>query len=143
LLIGSASITIFFDEYCQESTISSLSLDYDPLPFTTADVVNVNDIYLSAQVAPPHRTDIGQQMKAILRYDSIRMRSAFAPNAHETFQTTRIHANISLVSSGIINLLLRSCLRFVKEESIVRNEKDDKGGVAKALGVCRCNTGQD
>jgi len=136
LLIGSASITIFFGEYCQELTISSLSLDYDPLPFTSGDVVDVNDIYLGVQAAPPHRTDIGQQMKALLRYNPIRMRSAFGSKAYETFQTTRIHANISLVSPGIINLLLKSCLRFVKEDPIVGDEKDDKGGVAKALGVC-------
>ena len=81
-------MSIFFVQYCQGLTISSLSIDFDPFPFTAGYVVNVNDTYLDVQVQPPHRTDIGRQVQAILRYDPIEMRPAFGPNTYEIYQDT-------------------------------------------------------
>jgi hypothetical protein len=70
-LIGHNQGMIFFALYCQGLTLTSFSIDYDPLPFTAGYVVNVNDKYLDVQVVPPHQTDVGRQVEAILRYDTV------------------------------------------------------------------------
>ncbi len=51
-------------------TISSLSIDFDPLSFTGGYVVNVNDNYIDVEVQPPHRADIGRQIINIF-FDTI------------------------------------------------------------------------
>ena len=61
-LIGCNPILIFLALYCQGLKITSLSIDYDPLPFTAGYVVNVDNKYLDVEVVPPHQTNINQQV---------------------------------------------------------------------------------
>jgi hypothetical protein len=89
LLIGTAPISIFFAKYCNGLKINSLSIDFDPLPFTAGYVVNVNKTYLDVQVKPLHQTDIGRHVRAILCYDPIHIRPAFGPNTYEIYQQHR------------------------------------------------------
>jgi hypothetical protein len=50
LLLGTSPSSIFSAYYCQQLTITSLSIDFDPLPFTTGYVANVSNTSLDVQV---------------------------------------------------------------------------------------------
>jgi hypothetical protein len=118
-LVGNFPIQILLVEYCQGTTISSLSIDFDPLPFTAGYVVNVNDTFIDVQVKPPHRADIGQQIDAILRYDPRQMRPAFGPNTYELYRARPITANTSLVSPGIVRLPITAPSEFIVGDPVV------------------------
>jgi hypothetical protein len=118
-LIGNSPTSIFTIQSCQDLTISSLSIDFDPLPFTAGYVIHVNDTYLDLQVKPPHRTDINQLVGAILRYDPIAMRPAFGPNTYEIYQTPSPNATTSLVSPGILRIPLTWPTKFLSGDPIV------------------------
>ena len=62
LLLGTIPTPVFLLRYCQQLTITALSVDFDPLPFTAGYVVNVTDTYLDLRVRPPHQADIGLQV---------------------------------------------------------------------------------
>jgi hypothetical protein len=117
LLLGTIPASIFEPYSCQQLTITSLSIDFDPLPFTAGYVVNVTNTYLDLQVQPPHQADIGRQVRAILRYDVKAMRPAFGPNTYEIYQRTDI--NTSLVSPGILRVPLTAPSHFVVGDAIV------------------------
>jgi hypothetical protein len=118
-LIGNSRSSIFLVEYCQGLTISSLSIDYDPLPFTGGYVINVNETYLDLQVELPHQTNINEQVQAILRYDPIEMRPAFGLNTYEIYQTPFPNSTTSLVSPGILRIPLNLPSKFVIGDAIV------------------------
>jgi hypothetical protein len=118
-LIGNSQSSIFSLESCQGLTITSLSIDFDPLPFTAGYVVNVNENYLDLQVKPPHQTNINQQVQAILRYDPIAMRPAFGLNTYEIYQPPSPNATTSLVSPGVLRIPLKSPAKFVVGDPIV------------------------
>jgi hypothetical protein len=118
LLLGTAPTTIFQPYSSQQLTITSLSIDFDPLPFTAGYVVNVTDTYLDLQVQPPHQADIGRQVQAILRYDVASMRPAFGSNTYEKYQTPP-NVNTSLVSPGILRIPLASRSEFIIGDAIV------------------------
>jgi hypothetical protein len=54
LLVGNNPLSAFIAEYCDGLKINSLSIDFDPFPFTAGYVVNVNDTYLDIEVVSPH-----------------------------------------------------------------------------------------
>jgi hypothetical protein len=118
-LIGNSPASIFALGFCQGLTITSLSIDFDPLPFTAGYVVSVNENYLDLQVTPPHQTNINQQIKGILRYDPVAMRPAFGPNTYEIYQKPSPNATTSLVSPGILRIPLSSPSKFVVGDPIV------------------------
>jgi hypothetical protein len=119
LLIGNAPIIIFFAEYCNGLTIRSLSVDFNPLPFTAGYVVNVNNTYLDVQVQLLHRTDIHRQVHSIFRYDPIEMRPAYGSKAYQIFQTPPTNVSTSLVSPGILRIPIRTRSQFVQGDPIV------------------------
>ena len=59
-LIGNEPITIFSVLYCNGLTLSSFSIDFDPLPFTAGYVVNTSDTYIDVAIQSPHRADVGR-----------------------------------------------------------------------------------
>ena len=118
-LVGNAPIQILLVQFCQGVTISSLSIDFDPLPFTAGYVVNVNDTYIDIQVKPPHQPDIGQPVDAILRYDPAEMRPAFGPNTYELYRSKPITTNTSLVSPGILRLPITSPSEFIVGDPVL------------------------
>ena len=118
-LIGNSPSSIFLVEFSQRLTITSLSIDYDPLPFTAGYVIHVNETYLDLQVIPPHQTNINQQVQAILRYDPMAMRPAFGPNTYEIYQTPFSNATTSLISPGILRIPLNSPSKFIVGDPIV------------------------
>jgi hypothetical protein len=118
-LIGNTPSSIFLVEFCQGLTISSLSIDYDPLPFTAGYVINVNETYLDLQVKSPHQTNVNEQVQAILRYDPIAMRPAFGLNTYEIYQTPFRNATTILVSPGILRIPLNFPSKFVVGDAIV------------------------
>ncbi len=118
-LIGYNQIAIFYILYCQGLTLTSFSIDYNPLPFTAGYVVNVDDKYLDVQVVPPHQTDIDRQVQAILRYDPVHMRPAFGPNTYEIYQIPSINANTTIVSPGVLRVPLAWPSKFLKQDPIV------------------------
>jgi hypothetical protein len=119
LLIGNSPSSIFFVEFCQGLIITSLSIDYDPLPFTAGYVIHVNETYLDLEVKPPHQTNINQQVQAILRYDPISMRPAFGLNTYEIYQTPFPNATTSLISPGILRIPLNLPSKFIVGDPIV------------------------
>jgi hypothetical protein len=118
-LIGDNEVSIFSAQYCQGLKLTSFSIDYNPLPFTAGFVVNLDNQYIDVQVIPPHQTEIGRQVHAILRYDPIEMRPAFGPNTYEIYQTPPDNANTSIVSPGIIRLPLRQPTKFLKRDPVI------------------------
>jgi hypothetical protein len=118
-LVGNVPITLFFTEYCNGLTIRSLSIDFDPLPFTAGYVVAVNDTYLDIQVQPPHRTDINRQVLGIHRFDPIEMRPAFGPNTYEIYQVPPANTNSSVVSPGVLRIPLQFRTKFAAGEAVV------------------------
>ncbi len=118
-LIGNAPSSIFTIQSCQGLTISSLSIDFDPLPFTAGYVIHVNETYLDLQVTPPHQTNINQQVGAILRYDPLAMRAAFGPNTYEIYQTPFPNATTTLISPGILRIPLTYSTKFLIGDAIV------------------------
>ena len=118
-LIGYNQGTILNAQYCQRLTLTSFSIDYNPLPFTAGYVVNVNDKYLDIQVVPPHQTDIDRQVFSILRYDPVHMRPAFGSNTYEIYQTTPTDANTTIVSPGVVRVPLSSSTSFREGDPVV------------------------
>jgi hypothetical protein len=118
-LVGNGPIQILLVVYCQGTTISSLSIDFDPLPFTAGYVVNVNDTFIDVQVKSPHRADIGQQVDAIMRYDPTQMRPAFGPNTYELYRAKPVASNTSLVSPGIVRLPITAPSEFIVGDPVV------------------------
>jgi len=118
-LVGNQSIPIFLSEYCQGLTIRSLSIDFDPLPFTAGYIVGVNKTYVDVRVVPPHRTDVGRQVHSMFRFDPIAMRGAFGSHAYQIFQTPPLNRTTTLVSSDVLRLPLHIQSKFVIGDPIV------------------------
>jgi hypothetical protein len=119
LLMGTSIMSIFYGQYCSEITISSLSIDFDPLPFTAGYVVNVTDTYLDVQIQPPHRTDINRQVQGLIRYDPTEMRPAFGSKTYNFYQIPPTNVSTSLVSTNILRIPLASATQFIVGDAIV------------------------
>ena len=119
VLVGTEPISIFLAQYCAGLNITSLSIDFDPLPFTGGYVVNVSDSYLDIRVQPPHRTDINRKVHSIFRFDPLQMRPAFGSNAYQIFQTPPHNANTSLVSTGVLRIPIQTRFHFLVGDPIV------------------------
>jgi hypothetical protein len=119
LLLLNSSSGVFWIQNSQTIMISSLAIDFDPLPFTAGYVVNVTSNYLDVQIVPPHRADVGQQVAAILRYDPTLMRPAIGSSAYEIYQTAPANSSTTLVSSGILRIPLASGTAFAVGDAIV------------------------
>ncbi|CAF1469478.1 unnamed protein product [Rotaria sp. Silwood1] len=119
LLVGNLPVAMLKPLNCRGVTISSLAIDFDPLPFTAGYVMNVNTSYLDLQVIPPHKADIGRQVRAILRYNPVMMRPASGPNTYEIYQTPPSNVYTSLISNGILRIPLTSSTKFVVGDPIV------------------------
>jgi hypothetical protein len=119
-IIGHDSIGIFVALFSQGVKITSFSIDFDPLPFTAGYVVDVNEKYLDVQVVPPHQTDVGRQVMAILRYDPVKMRPAFGSQTYEIYQHPFPNdTNTTIVSPGVLRLPLVKATQFQKGDPIV------------------------
>lgn len=118
-LVGYNQVSIFNAQNCQGLTITSFAIDYDPLPFTAGDVVQVNDTYLDIQVVSPHRADVDRQVQTILRYDPVQQRPAHGLNTYEFSQTPPTHGNTSLVAPGVLRLPLASPSQFLLRDPVV------------------------
>ena len=119
LLVGNKPMILFFAQYCNGLTIRSLSIDFDPLPFTAGYIVDVNDTYMDVRVQPPHRIDIDQRVLSIYRFDPIEMRPAFGPNVNEMYQVPPIDRNTSIVSPGVVRIPLSIKTKFTVGEPVV------------------------
>ena len=119
LLIGTTTASIFFGKYCQGLTISSLSIDYYPRPFTAGYIVNVNDSYLDVKIQPPHEPDIDRRVHSLFRYDPVAGRPAFGPNAYQVYQKVPKYGNTSLVSPGVLRIPLQYRTKFAVGDTVV------------------------
>ena len=119
LLVGNSIMSIFYGAYCDGLTIASLSIDFDPLPFTAGYVVNVTDSYLDVQIQPPHRADINRKVQGLIRYDPIDMRPAFGDNTYNFYQVPPKDVNTSLVSPGILRIPLQAPAKFVVGDAVL------------------------
>jgi hypothetical protein len=119
LLIGTAPISIFYGKYCEGLTISSLSIDYYPRPFTAGYVVTVNDTYLDVEIQSPHEPDIDRQVVSLFRYDPVARRPAFGSSAYQFFQQPPQNIHTTLVSNNTIRIPLKYRTKFVVGDSIV------------------------
>ena len=118
-LIGNQPLQVFLVQYSEGITISSMSIDFDPLPFTAGYVVHVNDTYIDVQIEPPHRADIDRRIQYILRYDPIHMRPAFGPNTYAIYQDPPINGNTSLVSDNVLRMPLTVPSQFAVGDAVV------------------------
>ena len=119
LLVGNSIMSIFFGEYCTRLTITSLSIDFDPLPFTGGYVVNVTDTYLDVEIQPPHRPDVNRKVQGLIRYDPTEMRPAFGSQTYNFYQVPPSNANTSLVSTNILRIPLQAPAKFIVGDAIV------------------------
>jgi hypothetical protein len=119
LILGTVPTSLFTIISSQGITISMLSIDFDPLPFTAGYVTSVSSSYLVMQVVPPHKADVGQQIEAILRYDVSLMRPATGPNAYEAYYTPTPTMNTSLVGNGTLRVPLGYTSSFVVGNAII------------------------
>jgi len=117
-LIGNVPITIFWVVFGSGVTIRSLSLDFDPLSFTGGYVVNVNDAYIDVRIQPPHRADVGRQIKFIIRYDLAEMRPAFGPNTY-AFYPPATNVSTTLVSENVLRMPFAVPSNFVVGDAVV------------------------
>jgi hypothetical protein len=119
-LIGNQPIRMFSIQYCEGLIITSLSIDFDPIPFTAGYVLNVTDTYLDIRIQPPHRPDVGQQIQYILRFDPVDMRIAYGPNTYDIYQNPPANASkTSLVSTNILRLPLLLPSQFVVGDAVI------------------------
>ena len=109
-LIGNVPMTIFIAQFGEGLTIRSLSIDFDPLPFTGGYVVNVSDTSIDIQIQPPHRIDVAYQVGSLLRYDPIELRPAFGPKTYVYYPTAPM--NSSIISTDIVRIALTSVSQF-------------------------------
>ncbi|CAF2825152.1 unnamed protein product [Rotaria sp. Silwood2] len=119
LLVGTSIICIFYAQYCNGLKINSLSIDFDPLPFTAGYIVNVTDNYLDVEIQPPHRTDINRQVQGLIRYDRKEMRPAFGSKTYHFYQVQPTNINTSLVSTSILRIPLTSRTELTIGDAIV------------------------
>ena len=119
LLVDNKPISIFLAEYCDGLIIRSLSIDFDPFPFTAGYLVNVTDTYLDLKIVPPHRADINRRVSSIFRFDPVAMRGAFGPKAYQIFQTPPDNVSTTLVSPDILRLPIRRRYQFAEDDPIV------------------------
>ena len=118
-LIGTNPVAIFSAHLCQDLTLVSFSIDYNPLPFTAGYVVKVDRKFLDVQIVTPHRTDVGQRVHGFHRYDPIQRRPAFGPNTYGIYQKPPTDNTTTIVSPGILRLPLAAPLQFVEGDPIV------------------------
>ena len=109
-LIGTVPMTMFIAQFGQGLTIRSLSIDFDPLPFTGGYVVNVSDAFIDIQIQPPHQIDVAYQVGSLLRYDPVEMRPAFGPNTYVYYPS--VPMNSSAISTDILRVTLTSASQF-------------------------------
>lgn len=118
-LVGNKPMGLFFAQYCNGLTIRSLSIDFDPLPFTAGYIVDVNDTYMDVRVQPPHQIEINQRVLSIYRFDPIEMRPAFGSNVNEMYQVPPLDRNTSIISPGVVRIPLSKKTKFSVEEPVV------------------------
>ncbi len=118
-LVGHVPMMTFFAQYCNGLTIRSLSIDFDPLPFTAGYIVNVSDTYLDIQVQPPYRTDVNRRALGIHRFDPVEMRPAFGPYTYEIYQIPPINASTTIVSPGVVRILMAFQTKFAVGKAVV------------------------
>ena len=119
LLIGTTPTSVFYSKYCHGLTISSLSIEYYPHPFTAGYLVTVNSTYLDVKIQPPHQADAGRQVVSLFRYDPIAMRPAFGLNAYQFYQQPPHDVNTSLISEDIVRIPLKYRTKFVVGDAVV------------------------
>ncbi|CAF0969010.1 unnamed protein product, partial [Adineta ricciae] len=110
---------IFFAQYCQGLTLTSLSIDFDPYPFTAGYVVNATNTYLDVQIQSSHRADVNRRVLGLIRYDPIEMRPAFGSHTYNFYQVPPTSANTSLVSTDILRIPIASQTDFHRGDALV------------------------
>ena len=119
LLIGTTVHSIFYAEYCHGLTISSLSIEYYPHPFTAGYLVAVNNTYLDVKIQPPHEPDAGRQVVSLFRFDPVAMRPAFGLSAYQFYQQPPQDVNTSLISANVVRIPLKYRTKFVVGDAVV------------------------
>jgi hypothetical protein len=127
LLLGTVSMTVFTAQYGVGLTISSLSIDFDPLPFTAGYIVNVTDTYVDVKIQPPHQISIENQIGSLMLYDPIEMRPAFGPNTYVYYPTAPM--NSSIVSTGILRITLTSASQFIIGDAVLARYANERRAI--------------
>lgn len=108
LLLGQSQRSIFTADVALGLIITSLSIDFNPLPFTAGYVINVDASFIDVRVVPPHQAGADRQVGALLRYDLAAMRSAFGPRTYEIYQTPPSDRNTSIIEENVLWIPLAS-----------------------------------
>ena len=75
-LIGHDLSTMFHFTGCNNITVTNLTTDWDPLPYTQGKVVNVDTAFVDIEVMAPFTAQEGRPTEAILGYDPENRRMA-------------------------------------------------------------------
>lgn len=116
-LIGIAPMTIFIAQFGDGLTIRSLSIDFNPLPFTGGYVINVTDTSIDLRIEPPHQVDVAYPVGSLLRYDSIEMRPAFGPNTYVYYPSAPM--NSSAISKDVVRITLTAPSQFKAGDAVL------------------------
>lgn len=119
LLIGTTARSIFYGEYCHGLTISSLSIEYYPYPFTAGYLIAVNNTYLDVKIEPPHQPDADRQVVSLFRFDPVAMRPAFGLSAYQFYQEPPQDVNTSLISADVVRIPLKYRTKFAVGDAVV------------------------
>jgi parallel beta-helix repeat protein len=107
--VGHDYSTMFHFTNCRNISITNLSVDWDPLPYTQGIVIQVDTNYIDIKVAPSFIAKAGLHTEAILGYDPERHRMArrFTDHYQLGFDKTT-----EVISPGVMRLFIGRKDRF-------------------------------
>lgn len=107
--IGHDYSSMFHFSNCSDLSISNLTIDWDPLPYTQGKVTGVDTNYIDIEVVAPFITKEGLHTEAILGYDpeNHRMARRFTDHYQLGFKKTT-----EVISPGVMRLFIGRKDRF-------------------------------
>lgn len=108
-LIGHDYSTLFQFTNCENITVTNLTVDWDPLPYTQGRVVHVDTAYIDMEVIPPFTAQAGLRTEAILGYDLEKRRMArrFTDHYQLGYEKTT-----EVIGAGVMRLFIGHQDRF-------------------------------
>jgi parallel beta-helix repeat protein len=107
--IGHDYSTMFHFTECRNISITNLTVDWDPLPYTQGKVIQVDSNYIDIEVIAPFITQQGLHTEAILGYDpeNHRMARRFTDHYQLGFEKTT-----EVIRPGVMRLFIGHQDRF-------------------------------
>ncbi len=108
-LIGHDLSTMFSFSNCSKITVTNLTTDWDPLPYTQGRVVRVDTDFVDLEVVAPFTAQAGRPTEAILGYDmeNRRMARRFTDHYQKGYEKTS-----EVIRPGVMRIFIGRQDRF-------------------------------